>query len=116
MFQQGNDLKHTAEVVRTRFENNNIKVMKSPRQSPDMNPIEKLRKLLKKRNRERRPKDLIEVKLYEKDEWANNPIKTCQAHVEKYYRRKKFLYIGFIRLVKSKIAFVISFMNNFVSL
>ena len=57
-----------------------------------MYPIENLRILLKKRIRERRPKDLSEKKLHAKEEWANNPIKTCQAHVEKYINRQLALF------------------------
>ena len=53
MFQQDKDRKHTSKVTRAWFEDNNIKVMKWPRQSSDMNPIEILRKLLKKRIGER---------------------------------------------------------------
>ena len=48
-----------------------------------MNPLENNWKLLKKRVHERQPEDLSGMMLFEKEEWANIPIKTCQAHVTK---------------------------------
>ena len=48
--------------------------MKRPRQSPDMNTIENLWKLLKKRIIEIQPRDLSEIKLFAKEKWENIPI------------------------------------------
>ena len=42
MFQQNIDPKHTAKVTHALFEDNNIRVIKWPKLSPDMNPIENL--------------------------------------------------------------------------
>ena len=49
--------------------------MKWPSQSPDMNPIENLWKILKKRISDRRPKNLCELKLFAKEEWAQIPVR-----------------------------------------
>ena len=76
MLKQDIDPKRTAKVTRVWFEHSNIKVMKRLKHSPEMNPIENLRKLLRKNIREKWPKTLNEMKLYAKNEWANFSIKT----------------------------------------
>ena len=64
MFQQDIDPKHTAKVTHAWFEDNNIKVIKWPKQSPDMNPIEYLWESLTKSIREKRQKNLSEIDLF----------------------------------------------------
>ena len=59
MFQQDIDREHPAKVTHAWFEDSNTWVMKWPKLSPDMNPIDNLRKLLKKSIREKRPKTSV---------------------------------------------------------
>ena len=83
MFQQDKEPKQTAKVARAWFKNNNIWIMKCLRLSPETNQRQNLWKLLMKRIRERRPKDLSEMKLFAKEEWEKIQFKTSQASVEK---------------------------------
>ena len=57
------------KVTRAWFEDNKIKLIKWPKRSLDMNPIENIWKLLNMKTREKRPKNVNEMKLFTKEEW-----------------------------------------------
>ena len=66
LFQNDNDPKHTARVVKQCFEEENITVLPCPSQSPDINPIENLWNIIKKKKKKKKvqgykPKNLNEL-------------------------------------------------------
>lgn len=87
IFQQDNDPKHTAFMVKEWLLYNCPKQLHTPPQSPDMNPIEHLWAELKKRIKTRivkNKKDLAEVL---KDEWNRIEPEVTKKLVESMQRR-----------------------------
>ncbi len=61
-FMQDNDPKHTSRKAKDFFKKNKVKVLDWPAQSPDLNPIEHLWDVLKRRLRETRSSNVRELK------------------------------------------------------
>ena len=58
---QDNTLSHTAKSVKIFLSEEDVTVMEWPAQSPDMNPIENVSKLLNERTKEKNPSNIEEL-------------------------------------------------------
>ena len=94
VFQQDNDPKHTSGVVKNYIASAGIKTLDWPSQSPDMNPIEHLWRVLKTRVALRRPRgrdNCIEIAF---EEWYKISPEECAKLVKSMPERADALYLA----------------------
>lgn len=91
IFQQDNDPKHTAKIVKKYFENREkegvLELLDWPSQSPDLNPIENLWSILDNSVKDRKPSDESELFNILEDAWKRIDCKTLENLVFSMKRR-----------------------------
>ncbi len=86
-FQQDNDPKHTAKIMKEWLHYNSVTVLEWPSQSPDLNPIKHLWRDLKMAVHQRLPSNLIELERICKEEWQRIPKSRCEKRVASFPKR-----------------------------
>ncbi len=77
IFQQDLAPAHTAKSTKSWLNDHGVGVLDWPANSPDLNPIENLRGIVKRKMRNKRPKNADELKATVKETWASIPPQQC---------------------------------------
>ncbi len=77
IFQQDLAPAHTAKGTKSWFNDHGVTVLDWPANSPDLNPIENLWGIVKRKMRDTRPNNVDELKATVKETWASIPPQQC---------------------------------------
>ncbi len=77
IFQQDLAPAHTAKGTKSWFSDHGVTVLDWPANSPDLNPIENLWVIVKRKMRDTRPNNADELKATVKETWASIPPQQC---------------------------------------
>ncbi len=77
IFQQDLAPAHTAKVTKSWFNDHGVTVLDWPANSPDLNPIENLWGIVKRKMRDTRPNNADDLKATVKETWASIPPQQC---------------------------------------
>ncbi len=88
VFQDDNDPKHTSKTTTALLKKLRVKVMDWPSMSPDLNPIEHLWGILKRKVEERKVSNIHQLRDVVM-EWKRTPVATCEALVNSMPKRVK---------------------------
>ncbi len=87
IFQQDLAPAHTAKSTKSWFNDHGVGVLDWPANSPDLNPIENLWGIVKRKMRNKRPKNADELKATVKETWASIPPQQCHKLITSMPRR-----------------------------
>jgi len=86
-FQQDNDPKHTSRLAKSFLSENMPEVIDWPSNSPDLNPIENLWRIVKENVEKRMPKNIKELEQFMEEEWRKIPKSTLIGLIRSMKRR-----------------------------
>ena len=89
MFQHDNDPKHTSKTTAALLKRLGVKGMDWPNMSPDLNPIEHLWGIIKRKVEMCRVSNICQLRDVVMEEWKSIPVATCKALVNSMRRRVK---------------------------
>ncbi len=72
---------HTATSTKSWLNDHGVGVLDWPENSPDLNPIENLWGIVKRKMRNMRPKNADELKATVKETWASIPLQQCHKRI-----------------------------------
>ncbi len=84
-----NDPKHTSKTTTVLLKKLRVKVMDWPSMFPDLNPIEHLWGILKRKVEERKVSNIHQLRDVVMEEWKRTPVATCEALVNSMPKRVK---------------------------
>ncbi len=87
IFQQDLAPAHNAKCTKSWFNGHGVTVLDWPANSPDLNPIEKLWGIVKRKMRDTRPNNADELKATVKETWASIPPQQCHKLITSMPRR-----------------------------
>ncbi len=87
IFQQDLAPAHTAKGTKRWFNDHGVTVLDWPANSPDLNPIENLWGIVKKKMRDTRPNNADELKATVNETWASIPPQQCHKLITSMPRR-----------------------------
>ncbi len=87
IFQQDLAPAHTAKGTKSWFNDHGVTVLGWPANSPDLNPIENLWGIVKRKMRDTRPNNADDLKAAIKETWASIPPQQCHKLIPSMPRR-----------------------------